>query len=192
MGNVDFSNLIDSAARIQADWEELGLSFCFIGGFALQYWGEPRMTGDIDATVKTGFGNESAIIDKVIRTLSPRISDAANFARLHRVLLVEDSHGVPFNVSLSGLPFETRMIDRSQTVDYAPDRSVRICVASDLVILKAFAGRQQDWEDIRGILIRSPQLLDWKMIESELRVLSELKEEPAIMLQLRELKNRLS
>lgn len=38
---------------IRQDWR-----FCFFGGVALQRWGEPRVTKDIDLTLLTGFGGE--------------------------------------------------------------------------------------------------------------------------------------
>ena len=69
---------------------------------------------------------------------------------------------------------------------------LRICEASDLIILKAFANRPRDWQDIRGVLIRSQGELDWQHINTELTMLSELKEEPEIMEQLTNLRNATS
>jgi hypothetical protein len=70
--------------------------------------------------------------------------------------------------------------------------SIVTCSASDLVILKAFANRPRDWQDIRGILIRSGSQLDWSLIDSEITVLANLKEEPEILTQLAELRDQLS
>jgi hypothetical protein len=39
-----------------------GWGFCFIGGVALQHWGEPRVTRDLDLTVFTGFGGETPVV----------------------------------------------------------------------------------------------------------------------------------
>jgi hypothetical protein len=45
--------------REQAAWEaheyftQLGVRYAFIGGTAVQFWGEPRFTADIDLTVAT-------------------------------------------------------------------------------------------------------------------------------------------
>lgn len=181
MMSFDFSFLVDAAIGLQSAWEAQGIRFCFIGGLAVQHWGEVRMTQDIDATVLTGFGNEQLLIEQLLMTLTPRISDAINFAKLNRVLLGQDCHGVPIDVSLSGMPYETEVIERSQRREFLIGKSVRICEASDLVILKAFANRVRDWQDIRGILIRSASELDWDLIETELRTLTELKEEPEIL-----------
>jgi hypothetical protein len=42
----------------QQDWQ-----FCFIGGVAVQRWGEPRLTQDVDLTLLAGFGSEEAYVD---------------------------------------------------------------------------------------------------------------------------------
>lgn len=46
--------VINAAAELQSRLAEIGLPFCFIGGIAVQRWGEPRLTVDADATVLTG------------------------------------------------------------------------------------------------------------------------------------------
>lgn len=66
MPDVDLSNLIAAAVRLQDDWEARGIDFCFIGGLAVQFWGEPRLTSDVDASVWTEFGNERPVIDKTL------------------------------------------------------------------------------------------------------------------------------
>lgn len=188
MTTFDYSFLVDAAIGLQSAWEAQGIRFCFIGGLAVQHWGEVRMTQDIDATVLTGFGNEQLLIEQLLMTLTPRISDAVRFAKLNRVLLGQDCHGVPIDVSLSGMPYETELIERSQRREYLTGKSIQICGASDLVILKAFANRVRDWQDIRGILIRSAMEIDWNLIETVLKILSELKEEPEILTNLRRLR----
>lgn len=173
---------------MQQCWQRQGIGFCFIGGLAVQHWGEPRMTQDIDASVSTGFGNESEIIEQLLADLTPRISDAADFAKLHRVLLGQEAGGVPVDVSLAGLPYEMQVIERARFHRLAERYDIRLCSASDLVVLKAFADRPRDWHDIRGVLIRSPQELDWNLIERELTLLAGLKEEPGIVTRLLDLK----
>jgi hypothetical protein len=92
------------------------------------------------------------------------------------------------DISLAAFPFERDLINRSQLESFR-ETQLRICGPSDLVILKAFANRPHDWTDIRGVLVRSGPMLDWPTIEMELTVLAELKEEPEIMDQLREMRN---
>ena len=69
-------DLILTADKIQSVFEEQNWKFCFIGGLALQFWGEQRLTKDVDLTLLTGFGNEEPYIDKILDTFKGRIEDA--------------------------------------------------------------------------------------------------------------------
>ena len=71
------------ADEIQSFCRRRGWRYCFIGGIALQRWGEPRLTGDVDLTILTGFGDEASYIEELCRGFGRRVSDAAEFA-LHR------------------------------------------------------------------------------------------------------------
>lgn len=102
------------------------------------------------------------------------------------------SFGVNVDISLAALPFEFELIKRSQKRLYRGGAMSRICEASDLIVLKAFANRPRDWQDIRGVLITSHSELDWPHIDTELTMLANLKEEPEIIDQLTNLRNQLS
>jgi hypothetical protein len=67
-----------------------GWQYCFIGGLALQRWGEPRETIDVDLTLLTGFGGEETFVRELLRHFEPRIAEADEFALAHRVLLAEE------------------------------------------------------------------------------------------------------
>lgn len=56
--------------------------------------------------------------------------------------------------------------------------------------MKAFAGRGQDWVDVERVLWRQGPSLDWAYIRRELVPLAELKNEPAIIERLEELRSR--
>jgi hypothetical protein len=49
--DVDLSELVSAAARLQQQWEAVEIEFCFIGGLAVARWGQPRQTNDVDATI---------------------------------------------------------------------------------------------------------------------------------------------
>ena len=53
--------------------------------------------------------------------------------------------------------------------------ALRTCSAEDLVVLKAFAGRDVDWLDIGGVAVRQAGRLDERLIFRELEPLLELK-----------------
>ena len=96
-------DLFRLANEVQSFCRERGWEFCFIGGLALQRWGEPRLTGDVDLTILTGFGQETAYIEQLCRAYPGRIADAAEFAHRTRVLLLQSARGIPIDISLGAL-----------------------------------------------------------------------------------------
>lgn len=169
--------LFAAAADVQAFCLAHGWRSALIGGLAVQRWGEPRQTRDVDLTVLTGLGGEERFVDPLLAHYRPRVTDARQFALARRVVLVETAAGIPLDISLGGLPFEARVIDRSTPFDAEPDTTLTTCSAEDLVVLKAFAGRIQDWLDIEGIIVRQGLRLDRRLVVAELRPLLELKED---------------
>ena len=190
---IELHELVSAALRLQASWIEQEIPFCFIGGLAVQRWSEPRYTRGIDATIFVGFGNEREAAQRHLDSFHARIDDPLEFALLNRVLLIEDDSGCPIDLSLGAMPFEQQMMERSSLEAIAPGQDeLRICSPSDLIILKTFAGRPQDWLEVRGTIVRSGGQLDWKLIENELATLLELKEEPQSLERLRRLREELT
>ena len=178
-----------AANELQVACSTARLKFCFIGGLAVQRWGEPRMTRDVDMTLLTGFGAEEQFIDQLLQLFDGRLADAKAFALQNRVLLLKAKNGVPLDVSLGAMPFEERTIERSSLFQVATGIRLRTCSAEDLVIHKVFAGRDKDWADVRGIVDRQPAL-NTDVIWDELLPLLELREDLASELKLRELLDR--
>jgi hypothetical protein len=152
--------------------------FCFIGGIAVNRWGKPRFTNDVDVTLLTGFGREETFVDLLLREYPGRLRDARQFALRRRVLLARTRSGVDLDISLGGLPFEEDCVRRSTVWRFTDTESLTTCSAEDLIVLKAFAGRDRDWSDIEGVLIRQRGHLNLPRIRSDLRPLMELKEDP--------------
>lgn len=173
--------ILAAAAQVQALCESQQWRFCFIGGLALQRWGEPRETIDVDLTLWTGFGGEEPFVRKLLEHFEGRIPNAAEFALSRRVVLGRAPSGVGLDIALGGLPFEATMIQRSSLFAFAPQTLLRTCSAEDLIVLKAFAARARDWLDVEGIIIRQTGKLDWSYVRRQLRPLAELKESPQIM-----------
>ena len=94
------------------------------------------------------------------------------------------SKGVGLNVALAALPYEELVTQRSSFFNYPPGVALRTCSAEDLIVLKAFAGRGQDWVDVERIVVRQTGKLDWDYIPDQLRPLAALKEAPEILDQL--------
>lgn len=171
-------NAIFRAAReIEEFCRARAWGFCIIGGLAVQRWGEPRLTRDVDVTLLTGFGNEPAFVDELLSGFKARIPDARDFALANRVLLLTSSGGVPIDIALGAMPFEEAAVRRATPYRVAPDVELTTCRAEDLVVLKAFAGRDRDWADVEGIVTRQGPRLDDGLVWRELLPLLELKED---------------
>lgn len=175
-------NIVFEAAKALQDFcDTQGWRSCFIGGVAVQRWGEPRVTKDVDLTLITGFGQEERYIAALTAEYSARIQNAAEFARLNRVLLLKTVAGVGIGVSLGALPFEELVVQRASVHTFDPALDLRTCSAEDLIVLKLFASRPLDIRDAEGVIIRQRKTLDWRYIEDQLRPLAEAKEAPEIM-----------
>lgn len=169
------NRLLTAALEIQRFCERQSWHFCFIGGIAVQHWGEARLTRDADLTVFTGIGDEARYVDALLARFSSRMADAHAFAMRQRVLLLRSASGIPLDVSLGALQFEEQAVLTATLEEIAPGVRLRLCTASALVVFKAFAGRPQDWLDIEGIAVKSRRLLDWDLIRRDLGVLLDLK-----------------
>jgi hypothetical protein len=175
---IHLPGVLAAAVEVQRFCQEHRWPFCFIGGVAVQRWGEPRLTQDVDLTLLTGFGSEESFADALLQSFRPRRSDAREFALSRRVLLVRTVSGVDVDIALGAFPFEERSIQRSSPWAWAADQSLITCSAEDLVVHKVFAGRDLDWGDVERVLIRQYGKLDLNLVRSELKPLLELKGEP--------------
>lgn len=145
------------------------------------------MTVDVDLTVFTGFGGEEDCIQGFLKAFESRIEDAKGFAERTRVLLLKSASGVGIDLALGAMPFEERTISRATAYILDERHSLTTCSAEDLIVHKAFANRDQDWMDIRGVLCRQSGRLNRDLVLTELEPLVELKEDPKILERLRRL-----
>ncbi|XZE55542.1 nucleotidyltransferase [Planctomycetaceae bacterium SH139] len=180
-------SLWKTAVALQEYLQGTGHPFCFIGGIVVQRWGQPRMTGDVDATILTRFGGEAELAEEILRRYQSRIESPLQFAIQSRILLLQDIRNNRIDLSIGGLDFEYRIVERSSMWGIPGGGYIRTCGAEDLVVLKAFAARPQDWIDVEQVIIRQGEKLDRELIHRELAPLAELKEEPEILAQLEHL-----
>jgi hypothetical protein len=175
---IHLPGVLAAAGEVQSFCQAQSWHFCFIGGVALQRWGEPRLTQDVDLTLLTGFGKEEAFVDSLLTEFLPRRPDAREFALSRRVLLIETRQGVGVDAALGALPFEERTVNRASEWTWAAGHSLITCSAEDLVTHKVFAGRDLDWGDVERVLTRQHGKLDLPQIRAELKPLLELKGAP--------------
>lgn len=179
--------LFQVAAELQAFFEKENWKFCFIGGIALQRWGEPRVTVDVDVTLLTGFGKEGEFIRSLLAAYPSRISCAAAFAQENRVLLLKSASGVALDIALGGLPFEEEACERATSFEFLPGVSLLTCSAEDLIIMKAFANRPKDWSDLKSVILKQQGKVDKAYILERLTPLAEIKAAPEILVKINSL-----
>ncbi len=74
-------SLFRVAAQLDDLLAERGWRYCFIGGIALQRWGQPRLTNDIDLTILAESDRESYYVDELLGLYNARLPDAREFAQ---------------------------------------------------------------------------------------------------------------
>ncbi len=173
-------SLWQTALELQEHLQLSGHTFCFIGGLVVQRWGQPRVTGG-GAKVLCTFGDERKLAEEILQRYKSRIEDPIPFAIQARILLLQDSRKNKIDLSIGGLDFEQRVADRSSFWGVGGGGQIRTCSAEDLVILKVFASRDQDWIDVKNVLIRQASKLDRNLIREELAPLVDQKEVPQIL-----------
>ncbi len=149
--------LLRPLASLMRWFTETGLRAAVIGGVAASLRGTPRLTKDIDAVVLDADA-ETLIQSALAYALVPRIPDAIEFARDSRVLLLRFLPGeIDIDISLGALPFEEEVVERSSLIDVG-GLLLRVASATDLVIMKAVAGRPRDVVDIENLIDANPDL----------------------------------
>ena len=132
----------------------------------------------IESAVQYGFYDlESSAVEHAIE---PRISDALEFARSSRVLLlVHRPSGIPIDIALAALPFEEKAI-RSAVERTIGDLHVPLPTVEDLIIMKAIAQRPKDALDIAALVEANPQI-DVAGVTSVVREFAEALELPSLL-----------
>jgi hypothetical protein len=180
--------ILETARQLQEFCDIQSWRSCIIGGVAVQRWGEPRVTRDVDLSLLTGFGNEDSFVDLLLSHYAPRIGNPREFALRNRVILLKTRDGVGIDVSLAALPFEECVVSRASSYSFGPGLDLRTCSAEDLIVLKLFASRAIDIRDAETVALRQQKRLDWRYIEQQLTPLAELKDAPEILQTLQQLR----
>jgi len=161
--------LADLAAALDA----VRASWYVFGAQAVLVWGRPRLTTDVDVTVRFG-----AATDELVRTLQAngfilRIEATDTFIRQTRVLPMEHpASGLALDLVLSGPGLEDLFLERVVHVDVAGTR-VPFISPEDLIATKILAGRSKDIEDVRGVLSERGDVLDIDRIVTTLALLDQ-------------------
>ncbi|MGB9777414.1 MAG: nucleotidyl transferase AbiEii/AbiGii toxin family protein [Anaerolineae bacterium] len=175
------NRLIEAALELHDFLTRHAVPYAVIGGVAVQAWGEPRLTLDLDLTVIAPPEGATAFVNLLMQHFASRVPDPVAFARRTRVVLIQASNGCPVDISLGVPGYEEEVIRRAVDYEVAPGKTVRLCSPEDLIIHKAVAGRPQDLMDIAGIVHRQGDRLDGEYTRRWLREFAAALEMPEIL-----------
>lgn len=167
------SNILNAAVAVEDFFRQHGWHYCMIGGLAANRWSKPRGTQDVDYILFTGFDRTEEFVDELLTFLRPRRTDARAFALKERILIAETSEGIPVDISLAAVPFESEVIQRATQFAIGDGHHITTASAEDIILLKAVADRNRDWDDIDRIIKKRGAKLDWAYIDSYLPMLAE-------------------
>lgn len=170
-------NVLEAAEQFVSFLESQDISYALIGGIAVQQWGEPRATRDVDVMVMVPEEQFEAFVMGAVEQFRARIPEPIDFAMQTRVLLLETDDGVPVDVSFGVPGYEAEVMRRKISVAFPSGRSMEVIGPEDLIIHKCLAGRARDLEDVERILIRQGQRLDLEYVREWLREFTSLVEE---------------
>jgi hypothetical protein len=169
------------------------LPFMLIGGQAVLLHGAPRVTEDVDATL----GAEPARLGSLLEAcstlgLAPIPQNVESFVAETFVLPVRHAAtGLRVDFIFSSTEYERQAIARAESVELA-GTAVPFATAEDLIVHKLFAARPRDLEDVRGVLLRKGDSLDWAYMEKWARDFAGVPGREAMPVVLAELKRALT
>ncbi len=168
---------LEALQRLLESFDEQGV---IIGGIAVGFLGQARLTADADAMILLAIGDLPYFMAQAKKQgLVSRIDNSEEFARRTRVVLLRhEQSGIDVDVSLGMLPFEIEMVERSQ-VHQEDGLRIRLPSPEDLIIMKAIAHRPKDMIDIEAIVANQPKL-DRKRIQFWVEQFAELLETPEL------------
>lgn len=159
------ADLADALARLGVPWYVFGAQAALI-------WGRPRLTLDVDATVKLERVGTGDLIDALAgHGFTLRIEATQEFIRQTRVLpMAHPRSGLALDLVVAGPGLEDAFLARAVPIDVA-GTTIPIISPEDLIVTKILAGRAKDLEDIRGVLAERGSELRMDQIRETLTML---------------------
>ena len=161
-------------AALSTALSELRATWYLFGAQAAMVWGRPRLTADIDVTVRLELEDPERLVRTLeARGFSLRVGDADDFIRRTRVFpFLHVASGMPLDIVLAGPGLEDLFLSRARPITMA-GVVVPVISPEDLIATKILAGRPKDMEDVRGILHERLPDLDIELVRSTLALLED-------------------
>ena len=156
---ADVPASLDSVYLISGAMERLRMPYAFVGGVALNTWGVPRATFDLDLALSVPTGRSAELLAE-LRRIGAVVEEAFERGFRDRVQGMEKLHAhLPAGASLMAIdlflastPFLESVLERRVGIDLGRGQ-VWVCTAADLVVLKLLADRRKDRSDVENVLL---------------------------------------
>ncbi|MPY86753.1 MAG: hypothetical protein GEU99_02410 [Luteitalea sp.] len=143
------------------------------GAQAVIAFGVPRLSADVDVTLRLAPESRHAFIDDMKAAAFELRAGDAELVRLTSVLpFVHSPTGMPVDVVLAGSGLEDEFLQRARPIRLE-DVQVPTIDPEDLVIAKILAGRPKDLDDARGLWRIHGARLDAVRIRRVLQLLED-------------------
>jgi hypothetical protein len=164
----------DLLAVLAAVFSRLRVHWYVFGAQAVLLWGRPRLTADIDVTVRMEPEEPERLVEALgTAGFSLRFDNAPDLVRRTRVLpFLHQASGLPLDVVLAGPGLEELFLSRSVPVKIG-NALVPVICPEDLIVTKILAGRPKDIDDVRSILHERLSSLDVDTIRTTLAMVEE-------------------
>ncbi|UCD15851.1 MAG: hypothetical protein JSV34_02030 [Candidatus Omnitrophota bacterium] len=158
------------------------IPYMIIGGQAVLLYGVPRLTKDIDITL--GIDTDKFIIIKnICNKIGLKIlpKNPESFARDTKVLPVAESKlGIRVDFIFSFTDYEKQAMKKTKKI-ILNNYPIKFASCEDVIIHKMFANRAIDLEDVKNILIKNKEKINFQYIKKWLIKFSIIPEQKEIL-----------
>jgi hypothetical protein len=158
---------------LAAALSDLDVPWYLFGAQAAIVWGSPRLSADVDVTIRIDPERVGTLIDSMRQHgFDAVFTDSEFVARARVIPFIHRGSRIPIDVVLAGPGLEEDFLRRAIQVDI---RGTLIPVISpeDLIATKTLAGRAKDIEDIRAVLQVQQASIDVARIREILGLLEQ-------------------
>ncbi len=165
------ARLLAAAASVIEKWCD---GWYLFGAQAVIVWGRPRLTADVDVTVRLRLEDTAGFChDMQEAGFDLRVRDPEPFLARTRVLpFLHVPTQLPLDVVLAVSGIEDTFIERAVRIEIE-GLSVPVTSPEDLIVMKVLAGRPKDLEDVRTVLTERLAKVDIAYIRSVLAILEQ-------------------
>ncbi len=143
------------------------------GAQAVNLYGFPRATADLDLTIDLGERTPRALIRELDKAgFSARFDDDAFITATRVIPVVHRATKLPLDLVIAGPGLEQQFLDEVR-LQRIGNRRVPVISAENLIVTKLLAARPKDLEDVRELVASRGGSLDHERINELLALLEQ-------------------